>query len=396
MTAVIKIDDQPIAATFFGEVNTLTDFITPSALEVQDLYHRLTEGIATNKERVLACWRWVAAEVKYVRFVKGKIWIDGKSSVQDDLWQTPSMIIATRIGNCLIEGTKILTIENGKYNIRRIEELSNFKNISVVSYNWEKGKVEFKPILNWFNNGTREVINARFNNGEIIGATPEHRFFHNGNEIKLETALSGHANLHNIRQILARPLWYRYEPTSHGAGIHPLPKHLMIEYKNPSYGRMDGYPDLGHLKLKEILGVTRAPVYDIEVSDNHNFMLANGTLVHNCANKSFLLTSLLRNELPSSEVYCVLGNLHNGKPGGHAWVQLGLDNEQYTMESTMPTAPPLIPISQAVRYEAVHFFNDESVYAVEGRTQLVPFTNCYSTWLSDYLNWAYIERQRRQ
>jgi hypothetical protein len=115
----------------------------------------------------------------------------------------------------------------------------------------------------------------------------------------------------------------------------------------------------------------------------------------NCAVKSFLLTSLLRNELAEDQCYCVLGNLHNGKDGGHAWVKVTLDNEDLYMESTMPTAPPLIPVSVASRYEAVHFFNDQKVFAVEGKTQLVPFTLCYSTWLEDYLHWSFIESQKR-
>ena len=118
------------------------------------------------------------------------------------------------------------------------------------------------------------------------------------------------------------------------------------------------------------------------------------TRVGNCAVKSFLLCSLLRNELPADGVYCTLGNLYNGKVGGHAWCTLKLDDGEYVMESTMPTAPPLVPIGAATRYEAVHYFNDKSTYAVDGKTQILPYTLCYSTWLSDYLNWAYIQEQR--
>lgn len=118
------------------------------------------------------------------------------------------------------------------------------------------------------------------------------------------------------------------------------------------------------------------------------------TRIGNCAVKSFLLTSLLRNELPPSQVYCTLGNLYNGKPGGHAWVSLELPDGEQIMESTTPAAPPLVLASAADRYEAVHHFNDSKVFAVEGRTQLKPMCDCYSTWLSDYLNWAYIESQK--
>ena len=206
---VIPIDDQPIEATWFGEGRWLTGFITPDALEVQELHRRLTEGITDTRDRITACWKWVASQVRYVKYVKGKTWIAGKVSVQNDLWLDPTSSIHVRQGNC--------------------------------------------------------------------------------------------------------------------------------------------------------------------------------------ATKSFLLSSLLRNELPADQVYCVLGNLYNGKPGGHAWLNLKLDGEDYTMESTTPTVPPLVASRLTTRYEAVHYFNDAEVLAVGGKTQLVPFTDVYSTWLSDYLNWAYIE-----
>lgn len=213
ISRVIAIDDQPIAATFFGEGKWLTDFITPDASDVQTLYKELTKGIDNTVDRIAACWKWVASRVKYVEFVRGRIWINGKTSVQNDLWTLPETTIQTKVGNCAV--------------------------------------------------------------------------------------------------------------------------------------------------------------------------------------KSFLLTSLLRNELSPDQVYCALGNLYNGKPGGHAWPILKLQGEEYIMETTTPTAPPLVPASAAKRYEVVHYFNDKEVYAVEGKTQMVPMTACYSTWLSDYLNWAYIEGQRR-
>jgi hypothetical protein len=213
MDNMIKIDDQPIDASFFGELDRLTSFITPNAIEVQELYKALTENIDDTEEKIKACWRWVASQVKYVEFVHGKLSINGKTSWQKDLWTTPAMTINTRVGNCAV--------------------------------------------------------------------------------------------------------------------------------------------------------------------------------------KSFLLTSLLRNQLSADQVYCTLGNLYNGKPGGHAWVAVKMP-EEYIVESTTLNAPPLVPAGIAKRYEAVHYFNDSQVYAVEGKTQLVPMTECYSTWLGDYLHWAFIESQRAQ
>jgi len=212
ISSIIAIDDQPIDATFFGEARRLTDFITPDALEVKSLYQEITEGIDNSIDKITACWKWVASRVKYVKFVRGKLSINGKTSVQNDLWTLPETTIRTRVGNCAV--------------------------------------------------------------------------------------------------------------------------------------------------------------------------------------KSFLLTSLIRNELSPDQVYCALGNLYNGKPGGHAWPVVRLGGEEYIMESTTPTAPPLVPASLAKRYETVHYFNDAKVYAVEGKTQMIPMAACYSTWLSDYLNLAFIESQK--
>ena len=212
MQPATLINDQPISATFFGEGKWLTDFITPNALEVQELHKSLTQNMDSLENKLAVLREWVSSQVTYKRFIRGKIWVEGKTSVQDDLWNLPSVTSRIRVGNC--------------------------------------------------------------------------------------------------------------------------------------------------------------------------------------ANMSFLLASLARNEMPSSKVYCVLGNLYNGKPGGHAWVQAQFNGNDYIMEATRPDVPPFIPASIADRYEAVHLFNDERTYAIEGRTIMEPMTECYSTWLKDYLDWAYVEGRK--
>lgn len=212
MPETIPIDNQPISATFFGEGRWLTDFVTPHAIDVKELYKGLTESIDTVEEKVDAAHKWVASKIKYKRFVQGKLSIEGRTSTQEDLWNMPA--VTARVG------------------------------------------------------------------------------------------------------------------------------------------------------------------------------------VGNCANKAFLLASLLRNELSPSQVHCVLGNLYNGKPGGHAWVQVNLGGQEYIVESTQPDVQSLIPTYVADRYEAVHLFNDEGAYAIEGRTVMEPMTECFSTWLRDYLDWAYIEGRK--
>jgi hypothetical protein len=117
--------------------------------------------------------------------------------------------------------------------------------------------------------------------------------------------------------------------------------------------------------------------------------------VGNCATKSFLLASLLRNELPAGKVHCVLGNLQQPKnKGGHAWVEVQPDGVKYIMESTRGDMKPMVLAESADIYEPVVYFNDEEVSAIEGRTVLEPFTAVYADWLRDYLDWAYIEGRK--
>ncbi len=208
MEIVTPVDNQPIASDFFREGKWLTEYITPNAFEVQLLYEDLCGDLGDVEEKIHVLHQWVGNQIRYVKFVRGRMEIEGKLSVQNDLWNSPS--VTRRVG------------------------------------------------------------------------------------------------------------------------------------------------------------------------------------VGNCANKSFLLASLIRNALPASNVKCVLGNLYNGKPGGHAWVQVNLGGIDYIVESTRADIPTFVPADGAERYEAVHKFDDNSVYTIEGRTVMVPYTACYSSWLRDYLDWSYI------
>jgi transglutaminase-like putative cysteine protease len=117
--------------------------------------------------------------------------------------------------------------------------------------------------------------------------------------------------------------------------------------------------------------------------------LCSRTKVGNCANKAFLLTSLLRNTLGTNDVHAVLGNLYNGHAAGHAWVEATINGKTYIVEPTRNDVP-LIEPSSVDRYEPVHYFNDSVIYAVPGRTVMTPFQSCFSKWLGDYLQWSYI------
>ena len=107
----------------------------------------------------------------------------------------------------------------------------------------------------------------------------------------------------------------------------------------------------------------------------------------NCANRSFLLASLLRQELSPQELYICLGNLNYDHQDGHAWVYAKLDND-YLLETTSPTIKtPFIDARSADIYESVIFFNDSGVWHIPGAGLREPLSDCYCIrWLEDYLD----------
>ena len=113
--------------------------------------------------------------------------------------------------------------------------------------------------------------------------------------------------------------------------------------------------------------------------------------VANCANKSFLLTSLVRNELPVSQVKCVMGNLHLEKVGAHAWVEADIFGETYILEGTQPDIDKaLVPALRADAYEGRVYFDDFEVYTVPGEVDVEAALNerygfCAASFLKEYL-----------
>ena len=112
--------------------------------------------------------------------------------------------------------------------------------------------------------------------------------------------------------------------------------------------------------------------------------------VANCANKSFLLTSLLRNVLSESEVYCALGHLNIDGIGAHAWVAIYM-GQDYILETTISQLEKaLIPEVVADAYEPVIYFNDMGVYTVLQGYSVTSIVNerfgfCAIPWLRSYL-----------
>lgn len=95
-----------------------------------------------------------------------------------------------------------------------------------------------------------------------------------------------------IHLILGRPLctWYQYHHG--GSGRHPIWR--LYELTKAHYGK-ELMRDVSKVTIKEITPLEhKRRVFDIEVSDNHNFVLAkSGIIAHNCEDHTVLAASLL-------------------------------------------------------------------------------------------------------
>lgn len=198
----VLIDDQPIAASLFGEDRWLTDWVTPDSLEIQSQYEKLTEGLTSAWDKALACFNRVL-DIPYTEAVRVRVSVDGKTFTQNDVWLEP------------------------------------------------------------------------------------------GQALKADTHL-------------------------------------------------------------------------------------------NCANRAFLLASLLRRDYPANKVWTVFGNLRVNGLGGHAWVLLR-EQQDYILETTSPRIRT--PITNSDAHEGVIYFNDQEVRAVPGLELKQPFSKCWChPFLEDYLD----------
>jgi len=106
----------------------------------------------------------------------------------------------------------------------------------------------------------------------------------------------------------------------------------------------------------------------------------------NCMNKSILLASLLRQELPPEQIFICLNNVKTDGIGGHAVGYLRLDGD-YIMETTNPgIKSPFFRAEDADIYEAVMFANDKETRYMPSVSLKEPLGCCCVLWLSDYVN----------
>lgn len=112
--------------------------------------------------------------------------------------------------------------------------------------------------------------------------------------------------------------------------------------------------------------------------------------VANCANKSFLLASLLLNELPHGRVRVVMGHIVFEDINAHAWVEVNPDGVWYLLETTIKDAnQAIMKVAQAEVYEAMLWFDDKEIKTIEAldtnRLLEESFGFCAVPFLQDYV-----------
>jgi hypothetical protein len=91
-----------------------------------------------------------------------------------------------------------------------------------------------------------------------------------------------------------RQWWYKQE--KHG-GVGDKPIYRVYEHLSPESKRATivsaEFPGLRTVSVKSVVPGESRPVCDISVADTHNFVLADGTVVHNCDDHTGCLVALL-------------------------------------------------------------------------------------------------------
>jgi len=146
---------------------------------------------------------------------------------------------------CLRDDT-IVKVDNG--GLKKISELDE-KNDKVLSYNFFTQQVELKP-FKLIDTGVNELLEIELKENKKIIATKNHKFF-----IKRGIYVFFDMKLEDI------------EPTDELIKIDSISTKKIIKTNS--------------IAIKSIHKTAPAHTFDLEVADNHNFILANNVLVHN-------------------------------------------------------------------------------------------------------------------
>lgn len=120
-----------------------------------------------------AVLNWARANIRYSR--------DPRTIEQV---KTPAVIVETKTGDCVTTDTEIIVVDSrGFYRIIAVGALrDSYSQYRALSYNFERGSWEFKPILAWADKGKQEVYKIRLTTGYYARVTSGHELLLWSNE----------------------------------------------------------------------------------------------------------------------------------------------------------------------------------------------------------------------
>ena len=141
----IVCDDQPISgATLFHEGRYLTSFVTPDNLEVQRKYKELTDNLSV-KDKVAACWGYVARQIKYRQFITTRISVDGRTFIEKDAWLDPAQVIHAGVANCFNKSILLASLLRQELSPERVYVILG--NVNSDGHAWVLARLDRDYIL---------------------------------------------------------------------------------------------------------------------------------------------------------------------------------------------------------------------------------------------------------
>jgi len=150
-----------VANQLIGKVMDKWGSLTPD--QQQDAIKTVGFGNALVK----IAWNLVNTEVRY-RY-------DEDLFNQADYWMMPSECYTMKFGDCLTGDTEIITLKDGCYDFTKIKDLK--EGDLVLSYDFEKERYCFKPVLKVMDKGVKSTYEVSLKNGTWFRCTSEHKLF---------------------------------------------------------------------------------------------------------------------------------------------------------------------------------------------------------------------------
>lgn len=133
-----------------------------------------------------------------------------------------------------------------------------------------------------------------------------------------------------ISLILGKPIGLSKQNNHQGFGNFPI---WRAEHSKNSRINREDLPGVGKAGIrKKIQYLGKAPVYDIEVKDNHNFVLSTGVIVHNCDGYAAFAKWVARKKGWRAEYWSIYGE-KSGKKWGHAVCLIWQGNVIFLMDT---------------------------------------------------------------